>query len=235
MLIAHAPAGYLLTRIITRLFLRDTVIPERSDPVYRKLMIGGIIGGILPDFDFIYHIFIDSDRTSHHGYWTHMPFFWLAVWLMCFAAGRLSKNGTFTAIISVTCLSALLHLVCDTLTGVIYWFYPFSDRGVNVFRVADMHVWWVRNYIHHWTFLVEIGITAAAMIVFLRIREVVTELTLLFRRNEKIRSLVLRLAICGAGIAVIVFVGSMRFDIDNRFVKKIRQLKHHIVQMVRSS
>jgi hypothetical protein len=235
MLIAHAPAGYLLTRVLSRTLFKDTVEPERQNRLYQLLMFAGILGGIFPDFDFIYHIFIDSDRTPHHSYLTHLPMFWLSLWLMLFALGQWLKDRRFFALTTTFCLCAMLHLVLDTLTGVIYWFAPFNRMGLNVFTVADVHVWWVRNYTDHWTFLIEIFIVGVAMILFLRVKETIGYLVELFRRNKKLRMLSLRLAVCALGVGAVLAVGSMKFSLDNRLVHKAKQLKEFIVRMALSS
>lgn len=229
MLIAHAPAGYLLTRILARTAFRDVVRPLRNNRMYQYCMAAGIIGGIAPDFDFIYHLFIDSARTSHHAYLTHMPVFWIAVWGILAITARARKSRIGMAIATIFCASALLHLTLDTLTGVIYWFYPLSHKGVNVFKVADVHFWWVENFTHHWTFFFEIAIVTAAMIVFMRLRETAGEIVRLFRQHGTLRAITARLTVCVFGIVVIALVGSMKFSIDNRAVEKVIRLKHQVV------
>jgi hypothetical protein len=231
MLIAHAPAGYLLTRLLSRTLFRDIVLPERKNKRYQLLMAAGIVGSIAPDFDFIYHLFIDSARTSHHSYITHMPVCWLGAWLCLAGIGLLQKNRLFIACATTFCLCAGLHLALDTLTGVIYWFYPLSAAGINMFKVADVHVWWVSNFTHHWTFLFEVAWVAAAMIVFLRVRETVADVVQLYRGNERVRALTLRLGLCALGVAVIILTGSMKFSIDNRAADKVLKLKHYMVRM----
>jgi hypothetical protein len=235
MLIAHAPAGYLLTRFLSRTLFKDTVEPQRQNRGYQLLMFAGIIGGIFPDFDFIYHIFLDSDRTPHHHYITHLPVSWLALLALLIFVGKLIKNRHFVAVSTVFCLSGLLHLVLDTLTGEVYWFAPFFHKGLNVFSVADVHVWWVRNYTDHWTFLFEIFISLAAMIVFLRVKETGADIFRIFRTTPKLRALSLRLAVCVLGLAAIYVVGNYEFNLNGHIVHKAKQLKHYIVRMAISS
>lgn len=232
MLIAHGPAGYLLTHVLSRTLYRDIVDPVRTNRLYQAMMIAGVIGGICPDFDFIYHIFIDSDRTPHHQYITHLPLFWSGVWVLCLLIGQWRRDRRFTAVATIFCASAMLHLVFDTLTGTVYWFKPLCLAGVNVFKVADVHIWWVQNYVNHWTFLIEIAITVTAMIVFLRVKESVALVADLFRRNEKLRLLSLRIIICTLGIGLIVLVGSMQFNIDNKAFHKVLNLKHKVEKKV---
>jgi hypothetical protein len=129
-------------------------------------------------------------------------------------------------------MGGLLHLALDTLTGVIYWFYPLSAVGVNIFKVADVHRWWVENYTHHWTFLIEIALATAAMAVFLRIRETWSDIVNLFRQHKNLRALSLRLAVCACGIAAVATVGSLKFNIDNRAFAKAVNLKRAVVTMI---
>ncbi len=235
MLIAHAPAGYLLTRILSRTLFSDSVQPQRDNKLYRLLMFAGIIGAVFPDFDFFYNIFIDSDHTPHHAYLTHLPIFWLALWAVLFAVGRRRFDRRFTVTATIFCGCAMLHLVLDTLTGVIYWLAPFSHAGVNVFKVADVHIWWVRNYTDHWTFIVEIIIIAVAMIQFLRVKETLADMVDLFRRNGKIRAISVRLAVCALGLGFVFLVGSLKFNLNERIVNKAKHVKHYIERLTFSS
>lgn len=231
MLIAHAPAGYLLARLLSNSMSKDIVHSDGKTRRHYTLIAAGILGGIFPDFDLIYQFLFDPFVDSHHSYFTHLPVFWLAAWCILFAIGTGIKNRSFIALSTIFCLSAGLHLVLDTLTGVIYWFYPISSRGINVFKVADVHVWWVHNYMYHWTFLFEIGIVMVAMTVFLRVKESARVVVHLFRRQENLRALTLRLGVCVFGIAIIAIVGSMKFTIDNKAVAKIIKMKQYVTRM----
>lgn len=234
MLIAHAPAGYLITRLLARSVFKNTVRHERTDGFYQRLMFAGILGSILPDFDLIYYSFFDSSKTAHHGYITHMPVFWLSIWCLCMLIGKIIHDRRTYALGTTLCMNAVVHLVLDTLTGVICWLYPFSIEGVNIFKVANIHIWWVQNYLYHWTFLIEIAITLAAMAVFLRVKETLLDLVNLFGNNRKLRLISFRLGLCVFGLSVIALVVSLRFTIDNRLMHKMIQIKHAVVRMVES-
>ena len=235
MLIAHAPSGYLFTRLLS--WGSGKLNCNNIENILSKpsILAAGIIGAILPDIDFIYHIFIDSDRTPHHSYWTHMPFFWLAVWGFCFAIGRWRKMRFFVVFMSVLCLNALMHLSLDTLTGVIYWFYPLSHHGFNIFKVSGTQIWWVHKFMHHWTFLIEIIIVSGAMLLFIRPREAFLELKKLYTIHPRLHALSIRFAVCLFGIASINLVGSMRFSIDNKLFAKALEFKHMITRTLHGS
>jgi inner membrane protein len=232
MIIAHGPAGYLLTKFFAKTILRKSIPEGTSSRRYNTLILAGIIGGIMPDFDFAYHVFIDSDRTPHHAYITHMPVFWISLIILSVIAGRLFKKPYFSAISIAMYGAALLHLVCDTLTGEIYWLYPFSMHPFNVFSVHGTYIWWVHNYMYHWTFLIEIAIVTAAMVVFLRIPETIRYLFTIIQNDRKLQLMLVRLTVCMIGISMIILIGSIKFDFDNRVIQKVIKLKHYVSRNV---
>jgi inner membrane protein len=234
MLIAHAPAGYLVTRILSRTVFKDVVRHERADRFYQLLIAVGIVGGIFPDIDLLFNTIFKTIVASHHDYFTHIPAFWLCMWGIGAAIGKVRGDRRIGALATIFCVSAIIHLVLDTVTGTIYWLYPFSRVSVNIFEVTDVHIWWVKNYLYHWTFLIEIGIVLSAMAVFLRVRETVMYLAHLFATNRNLRLISLRLGICAFGLCVIAVVVSIKFSIDNRLVHKMMHIKHAVVRMVES-
>jgi inner membrane protein len=235
MLIAHAPAGYLVTRMVCW-FCRKINLRKWEDILNKPVvLIAGITGAILPDIDFIYHSFIDSDRTPHHSYWTHMPFFWLLVWGTAFLIGRWRKQPLFIAAASMLCLNALFHLTLDTLTGVIYWFYPLSHHGFNIFKVPGTRIWWVHQFMRHWTFLIEIGIVSAAMLLYIKPKEAIDDLRKVFTEHPRLRMLSFRMVVCCFGIALIAVVGSMRFSLDNKLFAKALKLKQMVSHTLKGS
>jgi hypothetical protein len=150
------------------------------------------------------------------------------------AMGKIRGDARIGAVSSTFCLSAIGHLILDTVTGNIYWLYPFSFVSVNIFEVADVHVWWVNNFLYHWTFLIEIAIVLSAMAVFLRVKETVLYLVRLFAGSRKLRLISLRLGICILGLGAVAVVVSLKFSIDNRIVHKMMQIKHAVVRLVES-
>lgn len=229
MLLAHAPAGYLLTKVLSRTVFKDIVDPKRSNRLYQLMMATGLIGSILPDFDFIYKIFFDTSATSHHAYITHMPFFWILLTVLSISAGKIFKNREVTLITVTGCLTALLHLVCDTITAEIYWLYPFVNKGFNLFAVSDVHVRWVQNYLSHWTFLIEIAIISVAGVFFMRIRESLEYILYLLKHSIRFRAIVIRMTVFLTAISLIYFVGTVRFNVHQRIMKKMVVIKYKVV------
>lgn len=150
MIIAHLPSGYLLARALR----------HRRGPV----MVAALIGSVLPDFDMLWFHFVDQS-VHHHRFWPHIPAVWLVtsvtalplVWRVC--------KDWF-----VVCLAVLagvwLHLILDTWAGDILWLWPFSDRFFSLFTVPAAQSNWVLSFVLHWTFLAEIAIILAALIVY---------------------------------------------------------------------
>jgi inner membrane protein len=228
MIIAHGPAGYLLTKLFTNTIFRNSISPQHNAKRYNVLILTGIIGGIMPDFDFICYILSSSNRIPHHLYLTHMPFFWICMMSLLVVTGTLLRKPYFTAVSITLCSSALLHLIFDTLTGDIYWLYPFSRHPFNVFSVHGTYIWWVHNYMHHWTFLFEIAIITYAMILFLRIQETFRHLFFIVQTDKTLQKIIVRLSICAVGITLILLVGSIKFEFDDKVIKKVMSLKHHV-------
>jgi inner membrane protein len=228
MIIAHGPAGYLLTKFFANTILRNSIGSINNSRRYNLLILAGIIGGIMPDFDFVYHVFIDSDRTPHHSYITHMPFFWICMMSLLIITGKLLKKPFFSAVSITLCSAALLHLICDTVTGPIYWLYPFNMHPFNVFSVSGKYIWWVHNYMYHWTFIIEMTIVTIAMVVFLRIPETIRHLLTIVQKDKTLQAIFVRLGVCSIGITLILLIGSIKFDFDKKVFQKVIKLKHYV-------
>lgn len=150
MFIAHAPAGYLLTRKLAR------------HPSAGLLMLG-LVASVLPDLDLVRFYVIDHRRVLHHAYWTHEPFWWALLglaWLV-FASLRGSRRLILAG--HVFFANVLGHLVLDSVAGRIRWLAPFSERSFALVSVPARLPWWVSNFLFHWTFLLEVAITAWAV------------------------------------------------------------------------
>jgi len=158
MFIAHLPAGYLLTR----------GIQHRMHEV--KYLWIGLAASVLPDVDLLYFYLIDHRQTMHHEYWTHLPIFWLVLWAVL-AIGNLSfKNHAVTTISLIFFSNIFLHLILDTFVGGIAWLYPLSSQSFSLVIVPATHMFWVLSFVTHWSFLVELAIVAAAIVMYAKNR-----------------------------------------------------------------
>ncbi|NBZ86102.1 metal-dependent hydrolase [Stagnihabitans tardus] len=148
MLIAHLPSGYLLAR----------------GAGWR--MAACLAGAVFPDLDMI-RFWLEGGRIHHHAYFTHLPAFWAGVSLVALVVLRGARLGWALAFLA----GVWLHLCLDTVAGDVMWLWPWSDRMIHLAEVPATYDSWVISFVLHWTFLLELGITAAAAGLFLRHRK----------------------------------------------------------------
>ncbi|BDS07678.1 metal-dependent hydrolase [Oceaniferula spumae] len=161
MFIAHLPAGYLCAKLSQR----------RCRDVNKKLVFWSIlIGSILPDIDMFYFYLIDNRQTHHHLYWTHFPSFWAAIWLVVSAFALATKNKRLFLANTALAAGLLLHLLLDSLVGGVAWLHPFSSKLYYMLEIPATRSWWVWNFVLHWTFLAEVLICLAALVLLVRSR-----------------------------------------------------------------
>lgn len=163
MFIGHLPAGYLATSGLLGLGKK---ISKDFRPS-RHLASAGLAASVLPDIDMFYFYFLDNRQHLHHGYATHLPFFWLLVmtaWIIPAAVFRKTKILIFSAIMGI---NIFLHLFLDTICGKIRWLYPVSNRDYLFVEVSAKYDWWVWNFVFHRTFLLEVILLLAASTLFL--------------------------------------------------------------------
>ncbi len=64
----------------------------------------------------------------------------------------------------------------DSVASGIKWLYPVDPSYFGIWRIPSIHDWWVTNYLFHWTFLIELMITATAAVVFFKDRHLRNDL-----------------------------------------------------------
>lgn len=158
MFIAHAPAGYLLTRALW----------ARLDD--RTPMGAALVASLLPDIDMLWFFLVDGRQHGHHSYLTHLPAFW--TWALGVAAiGALCARRRDLARTSLCLwLNLMLHLLLDSAFSGIKWLWPLRDTYLGLFAVPRRYDLWWANFLLHWTFLLELGICGAALAVLWRDR-----------------------------------------------------------------
>ena len=159
MLIAHMPAGYVLS--VAALWVKK---PRRK---YTRLcIVAGLLGSVLPDFDILYFYFIDGRHTFHHAYWTHIPLYWTALaavlWLF---RGKLTEAGR--TVVLFVLLGVVTHLALDSVVRGIMWLYPYSREMYHMTNTPVRYGHWLIDLMTHWTFFIELAITGAAGLVYL--------------------------------------------------------------------
>jgi len=166
MIIAHIPAGYLVSKSIA-LFNNQN----------RNLYIAaGILGSVAPDIDVIY-FYQYTDRTvNHHYFWSHIPHYWMVIAGYSLFLLMLTSRRFFLAGI-IFFSNIFLHLFLDTVVGGIAWRYPKDDTLIRFIDVpatlnpTEIYEYglpgWLLNLMNHWTFQIEIAIVFTAALVFL--------------------------------------------------------------------
>lgn len=162
MFIAHLPAGYIGASLLTQ---------RSSAETRRHLFAPFVIGSVFPDVDMLYFYFIDHGRHLHHHYWTHLPAFWLASLVGLLLVALLFRSPRIALVASSFVAGVFLHLLLDTPFAGISWFYPFSDHSFYLVSIPATRSWWVWSFVFHWSFLVEIAICIAAVILYFKRRK----------------------------------------------------------------
>lgn len=149
MLTAHLPSGYVLAR--------------SADPDIRWLIPAALFGAVLPDFDMLFFHFVDDRSIHHHRYWVHVPAFWAVVAVLALpllARWNMLRTGL------VFFAAVFLHLCLDTIGGGIMWAAPFNDHLYTLVTVPPTQSHWIASFILHWTFLLELVIWGAAIVMW---------------------------------------------------------------------
>ena len=142
MIIGHLPAGYLAAVMVALKF--------RS----RALFAGIVVGALLPDIDMLWFLLVDS-TVHHHHLITHRPVVWISLLLLAIALRSPALIGV-----------GLGAMLLDTTLGQIAWAWPLSDHTTTLIEVQPTHDHWLKSFMAHWTFRVEIALLALALITF---------------------------------------------------------------------
>ncbi len=159
MFIAHLPAGYLLSKY----FASKSKTHKIPWGIFVAL---GLVGSILPDLDLFYFYLIDERQHQHHSYWTHIPIYWICIYIIVASMFILKKNKKLLFITTFIFIDVMLHIILDTVAGGIIWGYPRSTEYFSFFTVLPQYNWWVLNFILHWTFLFEMTIIIFAFTIY---------------------------------------------------------------------
>ena len=144
MIIGHLPAGYLAAKAVAR------------SGASAAMFWGIMIGSVLPDIDLLWFFLIDSS-VHHHHLITHRPVVWVALLIVAV----LLRSPFFVGL----GLGTLLHVILDTTLGEVAWFWPLSDTYVTFIEVQPTHDHWLKSFMVHWTFRVELALAAPAVFV----------------------------------------------------------------------
>jgi inner membrane protein len=156
MIIGHLPAGYIASKLISKKI-------DGSSVNIKIFIIAGVIGAIAPDFDMLYFHFVDNRQHHHHTYWPHYPVFWIVLSALSIFWYQLSAVKSLSAIAWIFSVCGFIHMLLDSIVGDIWWFAPFIDQPYAVFTVQAVYKLWWLNFILHWSFAIEVGISLWAL------------------------------------------------------------------------
>jgi len=154
MLIAHIPAGY----IISKPFNKDKKL---------SITLSSMIFSILPDLGLIYFYFFDS-TISHRTFFPHLPIVMLIAFMITFPFYHLKFFEKFRIYYWLFFANWFIHLVLDTITERIFWMYPFSEHGFMLIEIPAVYDHWITSFVLHWSFALEIAIVVVAIVLLLR-------------------------------------------------------------------
>ena len=132
-------------------------------------MIAAIIGAAWPDLDLFFFYLVDNRAFHHHRYWVHAPAFVLVVSLVLLALSRWRWPAACPLVVAFCC-GWVLHILLDSIAGGIMWLWPVSTELYVLFTVPPTQSHWVLSFLLHWTFVAELVIWAAALILLTRNR-----------------------------------------------------------------
>jgi membrane-bound metal-dependent hydrolase YbcI (DUF457 family) len=167
----HVGASYLVAAACSGMFRRHG---ERRRPVTTALALVALGAGLVSDLDILPVMLrvgwdpLGRVASEHRASILHTPLFAVAVGIATLALPLRDRWAWAT----VGCAAVLTHLLLDSLTigpGVM-WLYPWSDTfyGINLANRRYGTDWgdqWLRRYLVHPLFLIEVAILAAAAIV----------------------------------------------------------------------
>nr|WP_086939601.1 metal-dependent hydrolase [Thaumasiovibrio occultus] len=169
MLIAHLPAGFLLTYGFIQRQKRVGSQPISTKKI-TALWIAGLLFSVLPDFDMLYFTFVDS-RYHHHLLFPHLPIFWLGLLPLLYALTLHPTLRAMRSFVHLLSLNIALHLILDTWAGDIWWLYPWSTDPIALITVPATQSHWVWSFMLHWSFIPELFIVAAALALLIKQRK----------------------------------------------------------------
>ncbi len=122
MKIAHAPAGYIVSKLLYSRFIKSKVS-------YNLFIFWGIVGATAPDFDLLYYYTFGHPKHTHHEYFTHFPIFWLSLLLISVVWLKLANNNSQNAPLAfIFTINGFIHMILDSINGefLLFWLAPFS-------------------------------------------------------------------------------------------------------------
>jgi len=150
MLIGHLPIGYFTTRYL---------IKKLKLPLNKSWLGLGLFAAIIPDLDYIYWFFSNSQITSHRGYITAYPLFYLTIFFISVIVYCLIKKIWLKSAIIIIFFNIFLHFCLDTFFYGVRWLYPLSKAYFGVYNIGGYGSGrgiQVADYFNHWCWYLEL-------------------------------------------------------------------------------
>ena len=135
----------------------------------RALLATALVASVAPDLDVIAFYTVGGD-VHHHAYPPHWPLAWAALTAVGLAVAALRKSRFLMLASLFVGGAALLHLSLDSIAGAVRWAAPFSTHETTWVDVPAARSHWIWSMVLHWTFAVELTVTAVAGAVWRRRR-----------------------------------------------------------------
>lgn len=143
MIFSHAPGSFIAAFLTKRCWARS--LPKKQITI---LYIVSMIAAVLPDVDVIYYYLVNA-TIRHRQHITHSLFLYLLIWLIFYAFGFFKKSQILKSTGFVLFIGGLSHLILDSVTTGVPWFYPLSQRTWGLLSLS----WFNFDFVYEHLFL----------------------------------------------------------------------------------
>lgn len=164
MLFSHLPAGFIVTYLTRKIWRRDL-----SKRQIKWLYVVGTLAGTLPDIDNLYYYLVDSS-FSHRELITHTLFFYLIICSAFYLVGYLLKRKIICSLSLIVFFASLSHLLLDSFSPGIGWFYPFSSLIFGLLSFPALATGWYGQHLLVITYSLELAIFLATFNILLGVK-----------------------------------------------------------------
>lgn len=158
MIIGHIPVGYFISRYLIKKF---------NQPLNKKWLGLGISAALVPDLDYIYWIFSNSQNNTHRGYITGYPLFYLALFIVSLIGYLIIKKRWLKFTIVLVFINIFFHFCLDTVFYGIKWLYPIFNGYIGIYNVGGYGSgagFQVADYFSCWYWYLEILLWIIAIV-----------------------------------------------------------------------
>lgn len=144
MIFAHGPGGFLAVFLSRKIWNKD--YSKKTQWFFYGI---GTFFGVLVDFDLFFYFFINALK-SHRETIGHTLILHLLIMASIFFVGHILKNKYLKSISIVYGVATLTHLVLDSISAGVMWFYPFSTQLYGILAFS----WFSNSFLAENLFLI---------------------------------------------------------------------------------